>query len=68
MLEGRVYELIHRVNSMRKEAGLELTDRITLTIGGGDDDLLQHSEWIAKETLAVSVEVGDAEEPAIRVA
>ncbi len=67
-LEGRVYELIHRVNSMRKEAGLELTDRITLTIGGADDDLLQHSEWIAKETLAVSVEVGEAEEPAIRVA
>ena len=31
-LEGRVYELIHRVNSMRKDAGLELTDRITLTL------------------------------------
>ena len=29
-LEGRVYELIHRVNSMRKDAGLELTDRIKL--------------------------------------
>ena len=31
-LEGRVYELIHRVNSMRKDAGLELTDRVTLTL------------------------------------
>ena len=67
VLEGRVYELIHRVNSMRKEAGLELTDRIALTIGGGDDDLLAHRDWIAKETLAVSVEVGDSPEPAIRV-
>ena len=67
LLEGRVYELIHRVNSMRKEAGLELTDRIALTIGGGDDDLLAHRDWIAKETLAVSVEVGDTPEPAIRV-
>jgi isoleucyl-tRNA synthetase len=67
LLEGRVYELIHRVNSMRKEAGLELTDRIALTIGGGDDDLLTHRDWIAKETLAVSVEVGDSPEPAIRV-
>ena len=65
--EGRVYELIHRVNSMRKEAGLELTDRIALTIGGADDDLLAHKDWIAKETLAVSVEVGDTLEPAIRV-
>ena len=31
-LEGRVYELIHRVNSMRKDAGLELTDRVNLTL------------------------------------
>src|SRR5919204_1188079 len=29
-VEGRVYELTHRVNTMRKEAGLELTDRIRL--------------------------------------
>ena len=31
-----------------------------LTIGGGDDDLLEHRDWIAKETLAVSVEVGSS--------
>jgi isoleucyl-tRNA synthetase len=55
---GRVYELIHRVNSMRKEAGLELTDRIALTISELDSDLLEHKDWIARETLAVSVEVG----------
>jgi isoleucyl-tRNA synthetase len=30
-LRGRVYELIHTVNTMRKDAGLELTDRIVLT-------------------------------------
>ena len=28
LLRGRVYDLIHTVNTMRKEAGLELTDRI----------------------------------------
>ncbi len=55
---GRVYELIHRVNSMRKEAGLELTDRITLTIPEPDSDLVEHADWIARETLAVAVEVG----------
>ena len=32
---ARVYELIHPVNALRKEAGLELTDRIGLTIPGG---------------------------------
>ena len=36
-LRGRVYELIHTVNTMRKDAGLELTDRIVLTLPDGDD-------------------------------
>ena len=54
--EGRVYDLIHAVNSLRKEAGLELTDRIRLTIPADDADLLPHSDWIARETLAVSLE------------
>ena len=31
-LEGRVYELIHAVNTLRKELGLELSDRIRLTV------------------------------------
>ena len=30
--EGRVYELIHRVNTMRKDSGLGLSDRIALTL------------------------------------
>jgi isoleucyl-tRNA synthetase len=59
--EGRVYELIHAVNSLRKETGLELTDRIALTIPESDDDLLEHTEWIARETLATSVEADGAE-------
>ena len=58
---GRVYDLIHGVNTMRKEAGLELTDRIRLTIPDADSDLLEHDEWIARETLAVSVDAGGSE-------
>jgi isoleucyl-tRNA synthetase len=57
---GRVYDLIHSVNSMRKEQGLELTDRIKLTIPEADSDLLEHREWIMRETLAVSVEATGA--------
>jgi isoleucyl-tRNA synthetase len=53
--EGRVYELIHTVNTMRKEAGLELTDRINLTLREADADLLPYADWIARETLAVAV-------------
>jgi isoleucyl-tRNA synthetase len=57
LAKGRVYELIHTVNSMRREQGLELTDRIRLTVPSEDADLLDaHAEWIKGETLAVSVE------------
>ncbi|MEX0851287.1 MAG: DUF5915 domain-containing protein, partial [Gaiellaceae bacterium] len=59
--EGRVYDLIHRVNSMRKEAGMELTDRIKLAISDSDADLLPYTDWIARETLAVSVDADGAE-------
>ncbi len=56
-LEGRVLDLIHAVNLMRKEAGLEVTDRIVLTVPA-DDDLLRHADWIKAETLAERLEPG----------
>ena len=59
--EGRVYDLIHTVNTMRKEAGLELTDRIDLTVPEADAGLLTFADWIARETLAVSVEAAGSE-------
>jgi isoleucyl-tRNA synthetase len=62
--EGRVYELIHLVNSMRKESGLALTDRIALTIPAQDADLLEHAEWIKAETLAVSLDADGGDTPA----
>ena len=54
-LEGRAREAIHQVNTMRKEAGLEITDRIALTL---PPELAAHEEWIARETLADRVEPG----------
>jgi isoleucyl-tRNA synthetase len=63
--EGRVYDLIHRVNAMRKEAGLELTDRISLSLPADDVDLLEFKDWIARETLAVAVDADGGAEPAI---
>ena len=58
---GRVYDLVHSVNTLRKESGLELTDRIRLTLPERYADLLEHSEWIARETLAVSVDAAGDE-------
>jgi isoleucyl-tRNA synthetase len=63
--EGRVYELIHRVNTMRKDAGLELTDRIRLTLPAADADLLEHAEWIKDEVLATEVATDSVSEPEI---
>jgi isoleucyl-tRNA synthetase len=62
-LEGRARDLIRRVNTMRKEAGLEITDRIVLTLPA---EFAPHEEWIARETLATRVEYGD--EPRIEKA
>jgi isoleucyl-tRNA synthetase len=65
-LEGRVYDLIHTLNSMRKEQGLELTDRITVTLPQADADLVaEHADWIKAEVLAVSLETDGVAAPQI---
>ena len=55
-LEGRVYDLIHAIQRLRKEAGLEISDRIVLTLPG--DGVDKHADWIKAETLAVEIENG----------
>jgi isoleucyl-tRNA synthetase len=59
-LEGRVLDLIHQLNKMRKDAGLELTDRIVVTLPAEQADLLRHADWIKEEVLAVSIEADGA--------
>ena len=58
-IEGRVFDLTHAVNVLRKERGLEVSDRIRLELPAADSDLLErYRERIAEETLAVEIEVG----------
>jgi isoleucyl-tRNA synthetase len=65
-LEGRVYDLIHTLNSMRKEQGLALTDRIAVTLPTADADLVErHADWIKAEVLAVSLDADGVEAPQI---
>ncbi len=56
--EGWGREIVHAVQAARKQAGLEVTDRILLTLDG-DGGLLDaartHEPYIARETLAVGV-------------
>ena len=62
VLEGEAYELIHLVNSLRKERGLELTDRIALTVPDAQRELVdQHGDWVAREVLATQLRVGGDE-------
>jgi isoleucyl-tRNA synthetase len=58
-VEGRVYDLIHAVQGLRREAGLEISDRIVLTVAEEHRDLLEHEDWIKGETLATQVDVGE---------
>src|SRR6187551_562080 len=58
VMEGRVYDLIHAVQRLRRDAGLEVTDRIVLSIPNEDEALLAHRDWIAGETLAEDVQIG----------
>jgi isoleucyl-tRNA synthetase len=64
-LEGRVLDLIHHLNSMRKDAGLALTDRIRVTLPASHADLLQHADWIKEEVLATELATDSVSEPEI---
>jgi isoleucyl-tRNA synthetase len=56
--EGWAREIVHAVQNARKGAGLDVSDRIELVLGG-DEELLSaaraHESYIAGETLATSV-------------
>jgi hypothetical protein len=50
---------------MRREAGLELTDRIVVTLPESEADLLEHAERIKDEVLAVEIQTDGVAEPQI---
>jgi isoleucyl-tRNA synthetase len=65
-VEKRVLDLIHELNAKRKEAGLELTDRIVVTLPESASDLLAHEDWIKDEVLAIEIRAdGGSAEPEI---
>jgi isoleucyl-tRNA synthetase len=61
--EGAAREVVHAVQKARREAGLQVEDRIELALSG-DDRLLQvvrqHADYVAGETLAVRLELDGA--------
>jgi isoleucyl-tRNA synthetase len=66
--EGLAREIVHAVQIARKEAGLEITDRIALSLGG-EEELLEaaraHEAYLAGEVLATSVSYDGADDGAV---
>jgi isoleucyl-tRNA synthetase len=62
--EGVAREVVHAVQNARKDAGLEVQDRIALTLWG-DDVLLAavraHEPYVTGETLATSLDVAPSD-------
>ncbi len=61
--EGVARELVNRIQRLRKDAGLEITDRIELAIAGPDTirgAADRHGSFIGGETLALAVTVAGA--------
>jgi isoleucyl-tRNA synthetase len=59
--EGLAREVAHRLQGLRKTAGLEVSDRVAASIDGDAALLAQlapHRDWLADEILAVTLEVG----------
>jgi isoleucyl-tRNA synthetase len=65
--EGMARELVNRIQNLRKDAGLEITDRIQLVIGGPEGirgAAEVHRAFLTGETLAEALELADSAAPA----
>ena len=63
-VEGRARDLVRAVQQLRRDQGLDVTDRIELELSGGPDVaevLARHRDWIAEQVLAVSITLVDGE-------
>jgi isoleucyl-tRNA synthetase len=64
--EGLARELVSAIQRMRKAAGLAVSDRVRLTIGGVQQVQVaarEHAAWIAGEVLATAFDVGSEVAP-----
>lgn len=56
--EGRAHDLVRLINVARRDRGLDIQDRIRLTLPDSDSDLMEHLDMMMNETLAVDVSLG----------
>ena len=68
--EGSARDVVRQVQSARREAGLEVSDCITLKVAAPArlaSAVRAHGDYVAEQTLAVRVEVTEADELSIDV-
>jgi isoleucyl-tRNA synthetase len=57
-VEGRARDIVREVQRLRRDLGLDVTDRIALEVSGGPevrDALETHEDWVAEQVLAVQI-------------
>ncbi|MEO7427859.1 MAG: isoleucine--tRNA ligase [Acidimicrobiales bacterium] len=62
--EGTARELVRALNDLRKDAGYEIADRITVRLAAPAEvaaAIEEHSSWIAGEVLATDLALGDVD-------
>ncbi len=67
IVEGLAREIVKAVQAGRRQAGLDVSDRISLTWSSDDQRvaaaMAAHGDWIASEVLATEVRTGATTEP-----
>lgn len=69
--EGIARELVNRIQNLRKELGMEVTDKITITLQKNnllEDAALQNEGYIKNETLAIAITFEDRVEEGVELA
>jgi isoleucyl-tRNA synthetase len=64
--EGTARELARKLNDLRKSSGLDISDRVRVTVWAGDelaDAARHHATWVKEEVLAVDWTIEDGEPP-----
>lgn len=70
ILEGLAREVVRRIQSTRKDADFNIEDRIQVVYTASDrlvKAITEYADYIKEETLAVSLEVGEAQDGFFRV-
>jgi isoleucyl-tRNA synthetase len=68
--EGLAREFVHQLQAVRRELGLDVTDRVAVVAHGPDDvlqSLREHSDFITDELLASSLDLREPEADQARV-